>query len=216
MIDFQTKISAIDFSMRSLRLSTGECVKYDLLLGCDGVNSIVRRSLQTYSALPSLNSFKTEEILLPWQFKVMVQPIPPTLESDAIHAFPDMSRFFAKPQQPDQSSQGFSLFAIPTINQQLATVINWKRDDTPSFLNHSNLSDVTPELQREVEELFERQYPSFGKPSLEAVGQLVCQRASNIRKVRCNCYHNTEARVALVGDAVHATDATWVRGNDRS
>jgi 2-polyprenyl-6-methoxyphenol hydroxylase-like FAD-dependent oxidoreductase len=127
-----------------------------------------------------------------------------------------MSRFFSKPQQPDQSRQGFSLFAIPTVNQQLATVINWKRDDTPNFLDHSNLSDVTPELQREFEEIFEIQYPSFGKPSPEAIRQLVRQRASNIRKVRCNCYHNTEARVALLGDAVHAMDATWVRGNDRS
>eukprot|EP01040_Poterioochromonas_malhamensis_P012390 gene12390-13545_t len=109
-----------------------------------------------------------------------------------------MSRFFSKPQQPDQSRQGFSLFAIPTVNQQLATVINWKRDDTPNFLDHSNLSDVTPELPT--------------RPSPEAIRQLVCQRASNIQKVRCNCYHNTEARVALLGDAVHAMDATWGQG----
>ena len=65
----------------------GERRRYDLIVGADGVQSVLRDALQTQQgAAQSPAAFKSEEVVLPSKYKIMVVPSPPALERDAIHA----------------------------------------------------------------------------------------------------------------------------------
>ena len=58
-------------------------------------------------------------------------------------------------------------------------------------------------------------FPAFGVPTDDAVNQLLLQRPSEIRTVRCNRYHYSNPSrggVLLLGDAAHSTGGSLGQG----
>lgn len=63
-----------------------------------------------------------------------------------------------------------------------------------------------------VRDLIRRGFPKFGSPTDDALEQLVSQRPSEARTVRCNRYHSTKGNSVLLGDAAHSTGGTLGQG----
>jgi kynurenine 3-monooxygenase len=155
---------------------------YDLIIGADGVQSPLRRSM--YGEYKK-EKYVCEEEILPGEFKVMVQPLDgSTLDPDAVHLLP-------------QGKAGFGLFVIPGINNTSCTLVNWQTD-AKIFASDSSVA--------EVQEAIEESFPKYGAVSSEAANQLLQQRPSVAQTVRCNTYSDDRG-VLLLGDAAHSTGA---------
>ena len=97
-VAFNTRVADVDLATGEATLAPasssggaeGERRRYDLIVGADGVQSALRDALQAQAqaqaADPSPAAFKSEEVVLPSKYKIMVVPSPPGLERDAIHA----------------------------------------------------------------------------------------------------------------------------------
>ena len=136
---------------------------------------------------------------------VMVEPSKRTntsLQVGAVHAI-------------ENPKADFGLFVIPTPSGDgngTCTLINWKDSDKlPAMLScvysasnsPSNKSeqDIIHNIKREIQ----LNYPRFGVPSDDSVRQLLQQRPSEARTVRCNSYHSSTGAAILLGDSAHST-----------
>ncbi|CAJ1326779.1 unnamed protein product [Effrenium voratum] len=138
-------------------------------------------------AMEGREGFRSEAVDLPGEFKVWVGPCPQSLEPLAVHAM---------------ASGEYSLFSIPRQDGRLCTILSWNKDP-PSFLSDSD---------EQIATRVEKDFPSFGRPALEAVAQLRKQRASSATTVRANRYHDLAGRALLLGDAAHSTGGTLGQG----
>lgn len=201
--NYGCRIEGIDLSKHYVQLADGQKLEYDLLLGCDGVQSSVRRAI---AADPFNTGFEEEEVVLPGKYKVLLEDCPKALESDAIHAL-------------ENGAADFSLFCIPTPNPtcnddhdpgynpkgRMSTLVSWRRTELPRFLR----SEVS--LQVAAQEVADF-YPQHGAPSMEALEALRTQVVSEVRTIRCNRYHHGRGRVLLMGDAAHSTGGSLGQG----
>lgn len=173
-IEFNSRLQSVNLEKRTAVVD-GKEREYDLLIGADGVQSVVRQAVATSSTdNPSSDgSFETEEVVLPGKFKVFQQKMPDLLESDAIHAIENGKK------------GGYGLFLIPAPDNNTCVLLNWKGaiDPLPIWTN------VTVE---DIQLHIEANYPMFGKPTPEAISLLQQQEPSVSRTVRCNRYHDTE------------------------
>ena len=137
---------------------------------------------------------------------VMVEPSKRTntsLQVGAVHAI-------------ENPKADFGLFVIPTPSGDgngTCTLINWKvSDKLPAMLScvystnnpSSNIvseQDIIYNIKHEIQ----LNYPRFGVPSDDSVRQLLQQRPSEARTVRCNSYHSTSGSAILLGDSAHST-----------
>ncbi|CAL1158584.1 unnamed protein product [Cladocopium goreaui] len=110
-LHFGEALKEVDLTSRRCLTSAGTAVRYDDLLGADGVNSAVRRAM-------AAAGFRSDAVDLPGQFKVWVGPCPSNLDPLAVHAM---------------SSKGLTLFSIPRVDGRLCTILSWN-DSPPSFL----------------------------------------------------------------------------------
>lgn len=206
-VDLENKVANFD-EVRHLVEGTVKVSKqYDLIIGADGVQSELRNAMKLEgesptvgagvdSSLQNLNSFKCEEVILPGQYKVMLQAMPTTLEFNAVHAMEVGKK------------AGYGLFLIPSPGNQTCALLSWKGDTTPAILSES----AEPAM---VKASIAANYPLFGEPTDAAISQLTAQRPSSARTVRCNRYHRAQKGVSsalLMGDAAHSTGGTLGQG----
>jgi len=209
-IHFENKIQAVDIQSQVAILSNSQQVSFDLLIGSDGVQSAVRRAMMNHTRRgdSDVDAFYSEEVLLPGIFKVMVQPTPANLENDAVHAM-----------ETSRSKANFSLFLIPAINNRTCVLVSSKLP-TSTHMNEISMKELAlplsedatiDEIKSEIADIF----PAFGTPTDDAVNQLLQQRPSEIRTVRCNRYHfsnPSRGGVLLLGDAAHSTGGSLGQG----
>jgi len=187
---FNTKVVGIDTKRRRCKLEDGSEEVYDLLIGADGVNSIVRKSLvgdpnNGNKEQASSTAFVCEEKVLPGKFKVMLHPNPPDLDPYAVHAL-------------TSNKADYNLFLIPSVYRKTCVLVSWRTASAPPIF----LESSSPEIIRDsIKEFF----PAFGEPDLSSIGQLFRQRPSVALTIRCNRYHDVDSRILLVGDAAHST-----------
>jgi kynurenine 3-monooxygenase len=193
-IKFNTKCTNIDLKNKMAYLNDGSIMKYDFLIGSDGANSEVR------NALANQCNIKVEENILPGQYKVMLQPLPNSLEADAIHAMECTNK--------DRSSIG--LFCIPAPNNQICALVNWKNASTvpTSFTTESD----DPSNLENIKDIIEKDFPLFGRPTDSAVLQLQQQKPSVALTIKCDDYSSSENSVCILGDAAHSTGGTLGQG----
>jgi len=193
-IKYNTKCTSIDINTKVAYFSDGTSSDYDLLIGSDGANSEVRNALSKQS------NIKVEENILPGQYKVMLQPLPQSLEPDAIHAMECTSK--------DRSNVG--LFLIPAPNNNICALINWR--------NSSNIPDAflqendDPSTITSIQDAIERDFPLFGRPQEEAVRQLMKQKPSVALTIKCDSYAAASSGVVILGDSAHSTGGTLGQG----
>ena len=103
-VNFDSKITNVDLEASTISTNDDkDSDTYDLIVGCDGANSIIRKSLLKYSP-PNTFSF-TQRKLLPGCFKVArTEVMPPLLDNASVGLI-----------LPQSKSLGITAFVEPTV-----------------------------------------------------------------------------------------------------
>ena len=206
-VDLENKVAEFDETRFLVKDKMKVSRHYDLIIGADGVQSELRNAMKFEGEQPTVGAgvdsslvnskpFKCEEVVLPGSYKVMLQPMPGTLESNAVHAMEVGKK------------AGYGLFLIPSPGNQTCALLSWKGETVPPILTETaDPADVKASIAAN--------YPLFGEPTDAAVAQLTAQRPSSARTVRCNRYHRASSGLSsalLMGDAAHSTGGTLGQG----
>jgi kynurenine 3-monooxygenase len=188
-MNFDTRIESIDLDSMKLTTANAEGRKesfgrFDLIVGCDGVNSVVRKTMMDRYR----TTFESNVEKLPGEYKVARGPMPPQLDKSAVALlFPRAGSTTA--------------FVEPTVNGT-ACVLFAGRNGSDPLLSSTNTSLL-------AEEILNR-FPKLQGLEAIAADQLSRQSAATASKVVCNTFHGR--RVVLVGDAAHATGGVSGQG----
>ena len=166
---------------------TDEKHRFDLVVGCDGVNSVVRQAIDD-----TWPSFNTTVALIPGLFKVVKLPaMPPALDPTAVQLL------FPK-------SGAVTAFVEPTVNGTCC-VLFAGRNATDVLLSGDNATQLVEEL--------EARFPKLAGADLETAAQQMVEngKPAQASLVTCNTYHY-DSRAVLAGDAAHATGGVSGQG----
>ncbi|CAI5496254.1 unnamed protein product [Closterium sp. Naga37s-1] len=156
-------------------------IKYDLLVGADGVRSYVRNLL---AARTWDFPVHTDRVYHDWT--VVNMPVPPSLTPSSL--------FFAA-KVPNTKNIG--AVAIPQVGGEMCLVWGWKSTDPPLDW----LSLASPAAAKHY---LDERLPWLDVPE-EAAWKLLKQKPRTSMQVKCWRYHDSDAQVALIGDAAHST-----------
>jgi len=212
-----TRVSSIDVAAGAIGVAgvDGEDPQqlpqgaYDLVAGCDGVQSAVRAAM--VAAAPTLG---VETATLPGSLKVLRLPrMPAALAPNAVHLV--------------LGAGGLAAFLEPTAHGVCA-LISWRGavtidaaadassdggGETKAAIDPAELSDAA-----EAQAMLMAAFPTLrdaleaeeeGGPSAGA--QFAAQRVSSASTVRCAAYH-LSPRCVLLGDAAHSTGGASGQG----
>lgn len=203
-IQFDANVTAVD--LVSSRITIGESVddkQYDLVVGSDGANSVVRGALEAYS-----KQFEAKQRKLSGFFKVARVPeMPPKMDPSSVALVLPKKGGVTAFVEPTIGGGGCILFACRSVESPA--------DDQEVDLSAALFSDAKV-TSDQVEKLINEAYPLLeGTPGLdEAVHTLISQRNGIAQSVKCNIYHsNSDATpTVLIGDAAHATGGVSGQG----
>ena len=166
---------------------------FDLLVGCDGVNSMIRSSIKEASP-----RFIADKQTLPGEFKVVrLNSTPPKLDPNSVALL-----------VPKKGSS--TAFMEPTVNGSCCILFAGRGGPDSSILspNKDNDENKTAALAETLLESF----PLLeGADLLDVAEQLIAQKPGTASSVTCNAYHY-DCSVALTGDAAHATGGVSGQG----
>ena len=155
-------------------------IDYDILLGCDGIRSVVRNAF--------INNHRDFEFELRGTFSY-AKSVHVRLPEDV----PDGSFMFINNALP-----GWGSFILPETGKMLNVALGTTLDkECPEELK-SDDSDV-------VAEYFKKHFHAFDIDADEAGKQWVSQGWNTISHVHCNFYHSKRINALLLGDSAHAT-----------
>jgi kynurenine 3-monooxygenase len=183
---FDTKVDDCDLDAMKLNTDNGgknmNMGRFDLIVGCDGVNSAVRSAMGR--AFPA---FETTQERLPGEFKVVrLSSVPPKVDPTAVSLIIPGGAFVE-----------------PTGNGGCCILFNGK-EDSPLLSETKNATAVVEALQGAFP-----QWEGFHETIAE---QLMAQKVTgSASSVVCNTYHYSD-KVALAGDAAHATGGVSGQG----
>ena len=180
---FEKKCTAIDFESSQLTLEdvgagTSQDEAFDLLIGCDGAGSKVRRSLIEQVGGQSNSDFLDhdyKELEIPaganrtWQ-----------LEKEALHIWPRGE---------------YMLIALPNLDGSFTVTLFLPKRGTPSF---ESLAD-----KESVDAFFEKTFPTARALMPDLVEDFFGNPTGRLGTVRCQPWH-LEDQCLLLGDAAHA------------
>lgn len=217
-VHHETFISKVDLANASMETNEQKKGPYDLIVGCDGANSIVRNALETYSP-PNTFQF-TRRRLLPGCFKVArCENMPPLLDQNSVALV-----------LPESKALGVTAFVEPTVDGGCCILFAGKLSDASKSEEEGQTGDLNsllfpdPNLRDEdnhsdvglTKEMIFEQFPLLeGTPGMDdAVQQLLNQRTSVADSIKCNTYTSpsTITPTALCGDAAHATGGVSGQG----
>ncbi len=190
-LKFGTRVKACDLNAMKVTLedSTTELENetFDLIVGCDGVNSPVRAAMEQ-----SFPGFQTSKEQLPGEFKVVrLNTVPPKVDPTAVSLI-----------LPRKGSSG--AFVEPTGDDGSCCILFSGRGDTPILRETNNVTAVVEELKGAFP-LWEGFHELIAE---QLMAQTVTGTASS---VVCNTY-NFGGKAALAGDAAHATGGVSGQG----
>ena len=180
---FEQKCSAIDFESSQLTLEkvgTGSSQEkaFELLIGCDGAGSKVRRALMEEIDGQSTSNFLDhdyKELEIPagadgtWQ-----------LEKEALHIWPRGE---------------FMLIALPNLDGSFTVTLFLPKQGTPSF---ESLAD-----EQSVDAFFKKTFPTARALMPDLVEDFFGNPTGRLGTVLCQPWH-LEDQCLLLGDAAHA------------
>jgi len=184
-ICFATKVDSCDFDSMNIKTENGEEMgSFDLIVGCDGVNSPVRTTMEKTFA-----TFETTKKRLPGEFKVVcLNSAPPNVDPTAVSLLIPGGAFVE-----------------PTGNDGSCCILFSGRGERSPLLTETN--DKTA-----VVEALQSAFPKWEESHESIADQLMAQKmAGSASSVVCNTYHYSN-KVALAGDAAHATGGVSGQG----
>lgn len=210
-VHYDANITQVDL-INGVLLQTDQQEKehYDLIVGCDGANSIVRTAMDSYSP-PDTFQF-TQRKLLPGCFKVArCEKMPPLLDQNSV------ALLLPK-------SVSVTAFVEPTVDEGCCILFAGKLSDVNSKseeagddnINLNSLLFTDGGGNKLTKEMIFEQFPLLeDTPGMDdAVQQLINQRASIAQSVKCNIYNSPPTLIptALCGDSAHATGGVSGQG----
>ena len=189
-VQFNQKVESCDLEGKRLNFENNiTSAPFDLIVGCDGVNSVVRSSIAAASA-----AFQCQKNLLPGEFKACrLQTAPQKLDPTSVALIipnAGSTTCFVEPT----AAGSCLLFAGPRDGGY----------DDPILNPPANWTVTTEALKQ--------RFPLLEGSDLEEITrQLATQPPSSASSVQCNVYHYGHV-AALCGDAAHATGGVSGQG----
>ena len=180
---FEKKCTSIDFDSSQLTLEDVESgksreISFELLIGCDGAGSKVRRALMEKTGGRSASDF------LDHDYKELEIPASATgewqLEKEALHIWPRGE---------------FMLIALPNLDGSFTVTLFLPKAGTPSF---ESLAD-----EETVDAFFKETFPTARVLMPDWVEDFFGNPTGRLGTVRCQSWH-FEDKCLLLGDAAHA------------
>jgi len=174
------KIESGDDSVKNVNVNDLR-VEYDLLLGCDGIRSVVRNAFITthrdfeFSLSSTFGTGKSVHIPLP---KDVMEPA---------------TFMFLNSPLPGAAS-----FVLPETDNVLNVALGYP-------LNRPIPIDLMSDDPKVVSAYFKKHFKIFDIDCDETAKQWVSQGWNATGQVHCNFYHSLPLQALLLGDAAHAT-----------
>lgn len=182
-VHFQRKCKSVDFKKKTLTLTNPEdgaeeTIVFDMLIGCDGAGSQVRRSLIEHVGGRSESDF------LDHDYKELEIPAAVAggyrLEKNALHIWPRGQ---------------FMLIALPNLDGSFTVTLFLPKRGEPSFESLSS--------EAAVEKFFDDVFPTAKAEMPDLVDDFFDHPAGRLGTVRCHPWHVEDSGLIL-GDAAHA------------
>ncbi len=198
-IHFEHQCVGVDPRQGRVSLTVrGESIHHtsaDLVIGCDGANSIVRRDMARHGARMHINQEYVEHGFV----ELKMPPAP-----DNGFALLGALRDNAVPASRDHGLHiwprgAYWLLSQPNLDRSYTTSLFlplFARDgepDVPSFETVCTASDVTA--------LFDRRFPGVGRLLPRLTSDFFDSPPASLRIVKCSPYHH--GRAVLLGDSAH-------------
>jgi kynurenine 3-monooxygenase len=198
---FNAPCVEVDLKAHQVKVVVGNALPieqcYDVLVGADGIHSVVR------NALLKQPGFDFQQSYFNSVWKALHIPKPPGFSSDTSYFF----RHQFPATAPGEESNQLSGAAIPELEDQFCLLMFWRQ--SPQLTQGNPPGVQTPsDLQKLV---FEQWLPGI-QLSDAAAQAFFEQRPSSILETRCDRYHDDAGQVVLVGDAAHAMSSFLAQG----
>mmetsp|Transcript_17854 Transcript_17854/g.32371 ORF Transcript_17854/g.32371 Transcript_17854/m.32371 type:complete len:896 (+) Transcript_17854:52-2739(+) len=188
---FRTPVLSVEAADKQLRIKTEgkyeERLSYDLLLGCDGIRSVVR------DCFMRKRDFQLNVSGGGAEGKSLHVKRPEKLPAHAMHIAIGTGK------------GGFGWLALPQLDKDMQPNV-WNLN--MGFPAHQR-GEVDPALfgtdVDKIAAVFEEYFSHTGLDCREAAEAYVKTEYTELGNARCNFYHLTEERICLLGDAAHAT-----------
>jgi kynurenine 3-monooxygenase len=190
-LKFGTKVKACDLEAMEVIVENDHSMleknSFDLIVGCDGVNSPVRTAMK--EVFPAFEAIKER---LPGEFRVVrLDKVPPKVDPASVSLI-----------LPRKGSSG--AFVEPTGEDGSCCILFSGRGDTPILREKKNITAVV--------EALEGAFPQWEGFHETIAAQIIAQPATGTASsVVCNIY-NFGDKAALAGDAAHATGGVSGQG----
>ena len=184
---FSERVQTVDLINNKLTTTGGETFSFDVILGCDGVNSIVRKAIDE-----QWPEFETSREPIPGHFKVVrLERMPRVLDESAVALL-----------LPKAGS--VTAFVEPTKNGSCCILFAGNNSSDP-VLSSSNTTELVEEIALRWPKL---QDADLSQAALQLAAAPDTSTAS---LVKCNTFSYAN-KAALLGDAAHATGGVSGQG----
>lgn len=178
-VDYENK----QVLVRNVKSKDETYVPYDLLIGCDGVRSVVREAL-----IRRHSDFACSVSDIFQKFKAVHIQRPTSVSARGMSILPNCFKNFQGIVLPETGDNVNISIGVP----------------------HNLFDDIDPELKSEdykiVSQYLKENFKAFELVDYDDFAkQWVGQRWNKTGQVHCNRYHSSQMNIVIMGDAAHAT-----------